>query len=533
MSNQVSAPGRQTLIDPRREAKVIAAGRVFRWAAVGYAILGIIGLFIPAARGIPPGPAGLRDLTAPAAIGLAVVAIGSLLSGETSPTISTRASTRRMGLAFSLGGGLFGLFIVLIFVYDGTGIWRAWPDIPAVSVGVTLTVLGAAVPLSIHRSETRVVAGQVCALLVFSLAAMIGLGYLHGDRSEPFLWPAISFHTVLTGVLVATGVFLMRPGSGLLSVASSPGSGGRVLRWLGPLVLLTPAGLLFLIESDPFNDRVDLVALLSVGVGLFLMLSLAVFVKALDETAMRAATSAAQAERARIGLEQEAPVVSRLSKMLHLAEVDSDHDSWEVATRYRPGHGSVAGDASLVRTIGAGRIGAVLVDVTGHGEEPAILALRVRDLLAQSLVIGLTPAQALNSVSWSTPGDVLASAIVVTISQEDGSGLLCSAGHPPAILVGMQDAVLIEPSGPLLYLEPSAEYSDQEFTMGPGSELVLFSDGVGDVQRMEEGRTEPELLSDLLLAGGGTATGTAELVLGFADPEPGDDQSVVVIRRLP
>lgn len=532
MGDQVAAPGRQTEVDPRVEARLSAVGGVVRWLAVVYALIGVVGLALPAARDIPPDPVGVRDLNVAGGLALAALAFGALLAGDTTYTVGANLTWRRVGVGLSIAAGGFGLLVMSVFFIDQTGMWGARSDVPAFSLGLILTVLGAAIPLSVSRSEWAVIAGQIGALLVFSLAAVIGLGYVYGDPSVGRLFPrpAISFQAALSGVLIAIGAFLVRPGSGLLSVAVSAGPGGKALRRLGPLALLTPALLLFIVESVPITDRLDAVALVSVGLGLVLLILLAIFVRALDTTAIEAATMAAQAERATIGLEQEAPVVNRVSNMLHIVTVDND-DGWEVATRYRPGHGSVAGDASIVRTISPGLLGAVLVDITGHGAEPAILALRVRDLLIQALMVGLTPAQALNSVSWSAPGDVFASAIVVTLSRNDGDGWICSAGHPPAILVGTENATLMEATGPLLYLDPAAVYTDAQFTLAPGHELVLFSDGVGDVQKLEDGRTEPEKLSDLLLAEGGTASRTAELVLGFADRDPSDDQSVVVIQR--
>jgi serine phosphatase RsbU (regulator of sigma subunit) len=83
----------------------------------------------------------------------------------------------------------------------------------------------------------------------------------------------------------------------------------------------------------------------------------------------------------------------------------------------------------------------------------------------------------------------------------------------------------------LLYLEHSTLYEEHVFVLGEGDTLVAFSDGIADVQRTVNGRTEPEMLADLLLAEGGQAARTADLVLGFADPEPKDDQTVVVLRR--
>ena len=83
----------------------------------------------------------------------------------------------------------------------------------------------------------------MAALLVFSLAAVIFMGYVFGDPSvgRLFLRPAISFQATILAVLIATGVLLMPPASGLLSTVASPGPGGRLLRWLGPTVLVVNA----------------------------------------------------------------------------------------------------------------------------------------------------------------------------------------------------------------------------------------------------------------------------------------------------
>jgi serine phosphatase RsbU (regulator of sigma subunit) len=83
-----------------------------------------------------------------------------------------------------------------------------------------------------------------------------------------------------------------------------------------------------------------------------------------------------------------------------------------------------------------------------------------------------------------------------------------------------------------LYLDPQSVYEEVEFTLKSGATFVAFSDGIADVQVTENGRTEPEALADMLLAEGGNAARTADLVLGFASSEPADDQTVVVIRRL-
>lgn len=533
MPDQVAAPGPTTTVDPRVEARLASVGRVIRWLATIYAFMGLFGVLVPGMRWFPPGPPLIRDLTTATAISFAAMTLGALLGGDVTYSTRSAVAFRRLGVVLALGAAAFGIVIMLAFVVNRTDLWGDVAETPSFSVGVILLVIGVSVLFSVSRRDSLVIVGQVGALLVFSITAVIFLGYMYGDPSvgRLFLRPEISFQAAFAAVLAAVGVLLIRPASGLLSVASSPGAGGRLLRRLGPVVLFMPALLLFVAETVPTTERVDVLAFVSVGLGLFLLILLTVFVRALDATAIEAATNAARAERARIGLEQEAPVVTRMSELLHIVEIGGV-EGWEVATRYRPGRGSVAGDASSVRRLPDGAIGAVLVDLTGHGALPAVWAIRVRDLLLHSLMSGQSPAEAMRMVDWSAPGDTLASAVVATVDPETGEVRLCSAGHPPVVVVGAQEVDLKRPTGPLLYLSPDPAYEEEEFELSGGDEMVAFSDGIADVQVVRNGQTEPEMLADMLLAEGGNAARTADLVLGFAEAEPSDDQTVVVIRRV-
>lgn len=535
MADQVAAAGPHTTVDPVVEQRLTSTGRVIRWVATGYALVALLGAALPfdnVLSELPPGPPLVRDITVASALSLLFLAVGALLAGDVVKIVGSPATWRRVGSILSLGAAAFGLVIIVVFFLDRTDVWGESVAIPAFSVGMILVVLGVSVPLSVSRVESRVVAGQVGALLVFSLTASIFMGYAYGDPSvgRLFLHPEISFQASLLSVLLAIGVLLIRPASGLLSTASSPGAGGRVLRWFGPLVLFMPALLLLITELVPSTDRIDVLAFVGVGLGLFLLVLLSFFVRALDETAIEAATKGAEAQRAQIGLAQEAPVVKGIAEMLHIVDVE-EIEGWEVATRYRPGLGSVAGDASAVHRLPDGSVGVVVVDLTGHGADPALWAIRVRDLLLHSLVAGKSPGEAMSIVEWSAPDDVLASALVARIDVESGTVAVCSAGHPPAIFITPQDAVLRQPTGPLLYLDPTTTYEEASEQMEPGDSVVVFSDGVADVQMSRNGRTDPERLADLLVAEGGQAKRTADLVLGFASSEPADDQTVVVVRR--
>ncbi len=529
----VAAPGPRTSIDPRLEGRLALAGRLTRWLAVLYCLLVLTGVMIRSVGDtLPEGPPTVRPTPLSTAVALIVLSLGSLLGGDTRQIGGIRLKLRRLGLWLSIATALFGAVVVGLFIAD-----IPWPsgdvrDGPSFAMAVSMVALGLGVPLAVSRGEGRVVAGQVAALMVFSMSGVIFIGYTYGDPSlgRLFQLPEVTFQAALAAVLIAIGVLLIRPGRGLLQAASSPGAGGKVLRRFGPVVLLAPALLLLLVETVPATDRIDAQAVLAVSLGLLLLVLLGVLVRVIDKTAEDAATSGAVAERAQEGLDQEAPLASRLSDLVHIVDV-ADTGDWEVATRFRPAEGVVAGDASAVRTLPTGRrLGVVLVDVTGHGAEPAVRAIRIRDLLMHALALGQDPADAMTFLGSVTKTDELAAVVVARLDKTTGETLVASAGHTPAILIGAQDALLLGPTGPLLFLDPQVNYDDHDLSMDRGDSLVLFSDGVADIQVTRNGRTQPEILADILLAEGGVATRTAELVLGFGRPDPIDDQSAIVIR---
>lgn len=535
MDDDVFAPGPQTRIDPAVEYRLIRAGTFIRWLVAIYASLALIGVVSDGlAALLPSGPVFLRDYPAVTAWALALLAWASVAAGIPRSRVGS-LPVRRVGAAVSGMVALFGFYVIAVFAFGFPELWFAdlgTLPIPALWVAMMLVILGVSIPLSISRFEVRVVSAQIAALLVFSANSVIFLGYLYGDISvgQLFRPPEISFQSALISLLVAVGVLLIRPGSGILAAASSPGAGGRLLRRLGPAILLLPPLLLFIVETVPSAQRIDALAVISVSLGLLLLVSLAAVVRVIDATAVEASAAAAQAERARVGLEQEAPVVRSLAEALHIIDIPEGL-GLDVATRFRPGTGSVSGDSSAIRALPGGTVAAVLVDMTGHGAEPAIRAIRVRDLLVHSLALGKSPSEALNLVGWTAPGGVLASAVAMVVDPESGATSLASAGHPPSILVTTQQVELLGATGPLLYLDPQARYGEVRFELGRGDSLVMVSDGVADVQRTRNGRQEPEMLADALMSEGGVASRSAELAIGFAEGEPTDDQSVLVVRR--
>ena len=532
---EVEAPGRYTRIDPALERRLATVGQVLRWLAAIYAVI-ISGnaVFDWFGQSLPEGPPAVRPIPPSAALALAFLAFGAVLGGDSRRIAGGPIWPRRIGLGFSLIAAGFGAFVMATFIFDMMWPWwESQSEMPAFTVGIILLALGTAVPLSVSRSDPSVIAGQVSALLVLSLTGVIFLGYASGEPSvgRLFLTPQISYQAAVGALLAAVGVILIRPGSGVLSIAASPSTGGKLIRRMGPILLLAPALLIFVTEAFPITDRIDALAVVAVSMGFLLLILLGIIARVVDVTAIEASNAQAQALRAQIGLAQEAPLVASLADRFHIVETP-DLDGWEVATRFRPGEGSVVGDASVVKLLPGDRIGVVLVDVTGHGAQPAARSIRIRDLLIHSLALGLSPAESLEKVSLTVGDDLLASAVSACLEPTTGRLTLALAGHPPVIRVGAQGVELHGPTGPLLFLDGAATCGELDVEVQTGDTLVFFSDGVADVQSQSGGRTEPEQLADMLLTERGSAAQTADLVIGYGDKAPSDDQSVVVIRRI-
>lgn len=526
----VASIGPKTDIDPTIEARLARIGRVLRWVGMGYSLFVVVEVMLQ--ESVLLRPAGSAAISLFGATGLASLAIGALLAGGSYRSVQSSAWSGRIGIVLCVIAIGFGVD-VLIEAIGGPTLIGDPESLPTIGFAFGVFALGTSAILSAGRREWQVITGQILALVILGLAAVIVLGHFFGEAAitRIFGHRGISFRGSILTLIVSSGILLARPGSGLVSAASGPGTGSILLRRLGPAAILTPPVLLLLSQAVPFTARVEAIIALAVVLMVVFIIAFAVAVRAIDRSAVESASLAAVAERAEAGLEQEAPLVARLKNALHIVEVE-EQAGWEVITRFRPAEGAVAGDASGVRANGGGMIGAVLVDVTGHGVDPALKAIRIRDRLMHSLLLGMTPGDALKDAGNARFGDELASAIAVSINGETGETLIAGAGHPPAIVVSAQDSKLLGPTGPLLYMADGAGYEDESVTLGEGDELVLFSDGIADIQRTRDGRTEPEFLADSLLSEGGDAVRSAHLVLGFGEDEPSDDQSVVVIRRL-
>ena len=175
-----------------------------------------------------------------------------------------------------------------------------------------------------------------------------------------------------------------------------------------------------------------------------------------------------------------------------------DQSAFQFVHRYEPAE-SVSGDFFSITAISDTEVGVLICDVTGHGVRAALVTAMIRALAEELKPLARDPGgflRKLNSdlcnILKSTGSPMLTTAFYAVADCATGLLRFSNAGHPKPLLVrrgvGQVDA-LANPSGrsqPALGLFDDPPYVTSEITITPGDFLMLFTDGLYEVQGQNE-----------------------------------------------
>jgi serine phosphatase RsbU (regulator of sigma subunit) len=250
-------------------------------------------------------------------------------------------------------------------------------------------------------------------------------------------------------------------------------------------------------------------------------------------------TEVLDAVKAREAVEQSASVLLSLRSQLE-PDVEALPHEWTAAGRVEPAEGVVAGDCYDLVRMSASQLGLVVVDISGHGAVPGVLALRCRELLRAALRNGLDPGE---SVHWAHTqlddlGDeTFLSAFVAVADLATGGLRYANAGHPPPIVCAADVVVELAPSGPIVGpLEGT--WQTAYARLAAGDTLAVYTDGLVEVRRDDGEEFGVERLVDVV---GRSAYEEADAIVkraldeiaGFAPERLRDDATVVLLCRGP
>ncbi len=179
----------------------------------------------------------------------------------------------------------------------------------------------------------------------------------------------------------------------------------------------------------------------------------------------------------RQALAQRSPLHGLLRSELQSTEDQLDAS---IAGRLLPADGVLAGDWYDAWNIGDQRIALALVDVSGHGPQAGIMALRIKHLLGPPFRMGMAPGAILDWVVDQLPelDDQCVSAIVLDLDLAGGRCRFANAGHPSGLLFGRHGIRTLDRTGPLICGLPGRTWATREVAVDDGDLVVLVTDGL-------------------------------------------------------
>ncbi|MGA2244168.1 MAG: SpoIIE family protein phosphatase [Verrucomicrobiota bacterium] len=172
--------------------------------------------------------------------------------------------------------------------------------------------------------------------------------------------------------------------------------------------------------------------------------------------------------------------------------------AFQFVHRYEPAE-SVSGDFFSVTAISETEAAVFICDVTGHGVRAALVTAMIRALAEELKPVGRDPGNFLRklnsdlcSILKNTGSPMLTTAFYGVADCQTGKLRFANAGHPKPLLV-RRSLGQVEPlansigrSQPALGLFDDPPYQTSEITLTTGDFLMLFTDGLYEVQGQNE-----------------------------------------------
>ncbi|MGW3245599.1 PP2C family protein-serine/threonine phosphatase [Streptomyces sp. NPDC001070] len=210
----------------------------------------------------------------------------------------------------------------------------------------------------------------------------------------------------------------------------------------------------------------------------------------------------------------------------------------EAAARYLPAsHGmEVGGDFYDLIRLSDSEAAAVIGDVQGHSVSAAGLMGQVRTAVHAYAVAGATSGEVLartNHLLNDLDPGLLTSCLYVHIDRVHHRAQVATAGHCPPLVrhPDLHTDILAAPPGPLLGVDPTAEYPTSEIPLPPGTLLALYTDGLIETPGTDY-ETALTDLATVLSKATGPLDDIADTLLAHAQPsgDRADDTALLLLK---
>jgi serine phosphatase RsbU (regulator of sigma subunit)/anti-sigma regulatory factor (Ser/Thr protein kinase) len=239
-------------------------------------------------------------------------------------------------------------------------------------------------------------------------------------------------------------------------------------------------------------------------------------------------------------LEQEMRVATLIQQQF-LPRQLPDLPHWQIAAYYGPAR-AVGGDFYDFIEMPDGRIGIAVGDVTDKGVPAALVMARTHSVLraeaSRSDSPGVILARANELLVPEMPATMFVTCLFAILEPTTGRIVLANAGHNLPYIRTDDGVVELRATGMPLGLMPDIVYEESEGVIAPGSNVLLYSDGLVEAHdRASQMFGFPRLRQAMAIDDSGTELldRLLETLHSFtgADWEQEDDITLVTLRRAP
>jgi len=240
-------------------------------------------------------------------------------------------------------------------------------------------------------------------------------------------------------------------------------------------------------------------------------------------------------------LEQDLDLASRIQTQL-LPNKNLSFGGWVGYYHYEPA-GPVSGDyCDLVSSdTERGDIFFLLGDVSGKGVAASILMAHLHAMFRSLIAVGLSASQLVeraNRIFCESTISADYATLVCGRAGKSGEVDVCNAGHCPPLLVRGGEITSLEATGLPVGIFHTGEYSAQKVQLAPGDTLMLYTDGLTEVQDRANAEYGVERLTRLIKGHHDlppqalTQVCLEDLRTFLSEAPKTDDLTVMVIRRV-
>jgi serine phosphatase RsbU (regulator of sigma subunit)/anti-sigma regulatory factor (Ser/Thr protein kinase) len=213
---------------------------------------------------------------------------------------------------------------------------------------------------------------------------------------------------------------------------------------------------------------------------------------------------------------------------------------WQIAAHYGPAR-VVGGDFYDFIELDDGRIGIAVGDVADKGVPAALVMARTHSILraeAPRLVDpGRVLARANELLAPEMPPRMFVTCLYGVLEPETGRFVFANAGHNLPCVKASEGIIEPRATGLPLGLLPDIAYEEAEATIGPGDEVLLFSDGLVEAHSPDGAMYGFPRLREAMAAEAGSGPGVIDRLLERLDAFTGagweqeDDITLVTLSR--